>query len=105
MKMLLLLGFLAVTPALADEALSPQAVIEAKFAAVNRHSVPDVVAFYAPDAQVTASDFCKPRQGRAYVERTYKNIFAIVPDVAVTVDETVVQDDRVAVRFPLHGSI
>ena len=93
------------TPALADDPLSPRAVVEAKFAAVNRHSVPDVVAFYAPDAQVTASDFCKPRQGRADVARTYENIFAAVPDAAVTVDETVVQDDRVAVRFTLHGSV
>jgi len=105
MKALLLSGVLAVAPALADDAPSPRAVVEAKFAAVNRHSVPDVVAFYAPDAQITASDFCKPRQGRADVERTYKNIFAVVPDVAVTVDEYVVQDDRVAVRFTLHGSV
>lgn len=105
MKALLLLSLLAATPALADDAPSPRAVVEAKFAAVNRHSVPDVVAFYAPDARVTASDFCKPRQGRADVERTYTNIFASVPDVAVSVDETVAQDDRVAVRFTLRGSV
>ena len=105
MKTLLLFSLLDATPALADEVPSPRAVVEAKFAAVNRHSVSDVVAFYAPDAQVTASDFCNPRQGRADVERTYANIFAAVPDVAVSVDETVVQDDRVAVRFTLHGSV
>ena len=105
MKTLLLLSLFAVTPALADEPLSPRAVVEAKFAAVNRHSVSDVAAFYAPDAEVTASDFCTLRHGRADIERTYTNIFATIPDVAVNVAEYVVQDDRVAVRFTLHGSV
>ena len=93
------------TPALAGAPLSPREVVEAKFAAVSRHSVADVVAFYAPDAVVTASDFCKPRQGRAEVERTYKAIFAAVPDATADVQEYVVQGDRVAVRFMLHSRI
>ena len=49
---------------------SPRSVVEAKFAAVNRHAVADVVAFYAPGAQLTASDFCAPRRGRADMQRT-----------------------------------
>jgi hypothetical protein len=34
---------------------SPQAVVEAKFAAVNRHATDDIVRLYAPDARARAS--------------------------------------------------
>ena len=93
------------SPALAAEPMSPRDVVAAKFAAVNRHSVEDVVAFYAPDAKVTASDFCAPRQGSADIKRTYEGIFAAVPDAKVEVQEYVQQDDRVAVRFTLSSRI
>jgi len=82
---------------------SPQAVVEAKFAAVNRHAIPDIVALYAPDARLTAADFCKARQGRAEVERTYKAIFAFAPDVRVELTDVVAQGSRVAVKFILHA--
>ncbi len=83
---------------------SPRAVVAAKFAAVNRHSVEDVAAFYAPDAVVNASDFCAPRQGRAEVERTYRGIFGFVPDAVVEVQEYLVQGDRVAVRLTVSSA-
>jgi ketosteroid isomerase-like protein len=89
----------------AAQPLSPRAVVEAKFAAVNRHSIADIAALYAPDARLTASDFCAPRQGRLEVERTYRGIFAFAPDAFDDVQEYVVQGDRVAVRFTLRGSI
>ncbi len=84
---------------------SARAVVEAKFAAVNRHAVADVVALYAPDARITASDFCAPRQGRADVERIYTGIIAAIPDVSADVQEYVVDDNRVAVRFVVRGHI
>jgi ketosteroid isomerase-like protein len=96
---------LIAAPATARTPISPRDVVEAKFAAVSRHSLADVVALYAPDATVTASDFCKPREGRAEVERTYKAIFAAVPDATVDVREYVVQGDRVAVRFSLRSQL
>lgn len=83
---------------------SPRAVVEAKFAAVNRHALADVVAHYAPDARLTASDFCQPRRGRADVQRTYQALFAAFPDIAVDVHEYLVQGDRVAVRMTVRGS-
>jgi ketosteroid isomerase-like protein len=82
---------------------SPREVIEAKFDAVNRHALADVVARYAPDAQVTASNFCAPRHGRADVERIYRGIFAALPDVAADVQEYIVEGDRVAVRFVVRS--
>jgi ketosteroid isomerase-like protein len=89
---------------LALAAPSPRAIVEAKFAAVNRHAVEAVVALYAPDAVVTAPDFCAPRHGRAEVERTYRAIFAVVPDVHVEMREFVTEGDRVAVRFTLSSA-
>lgn len=84
---------------------SARAVVEAKFAAVNRHAVADVVALYAPDAVVTASDFCQPRGGRDDVRRTYEAIIAGVPDVVADVQEMIVEGDRVAVKFVVRSRI
>jgi ketosteroid isomerase-like protein len=89
----------------ATAAPTPRAVVEAKFAAVNRHDIDGIVALYAPDARLTAPDFCSPRQGRAEVERTYRAIFALVPDARVNVQEYLAQDDRVAVRFRLSSAV
>jgi ketosteroid isomerase-like protein len=82
---------------------SPRQVIEAKFDAVNRHALADVVARYAPDAQITASNFCAPRQGRADVERIYRGIFSALPDVVADIQEYIVEGDRVVVRFVVRS--
>jgi ketosteroid isomerase-like protein len=80
-------------------ALSPRAVVEAKFAAVNHHVVADVVRHYAPDARITSSGFCAPRQGKAEVQRTYQALIGTFPDIVAEVKEYVVEGDRVAVIF------
>lgn len=82
-----------------------RAVVEAKFAAVNRHDVAAVVALYAPDAEITATDFCAPRHGHADVERIYRGIFAAIPDASADVQEYVAEGDRVAVRFVVRGHV
>jgi ketosteroid isomerase-like protein len=82
---------------------SPQATIEAKFAAVNRHALDEIVNLYSPDAQITASDFCQPRHGREDVRRTYKALFDAFPNIGVEVHEYVVQGDRVAVRVNIQS--
>lgn len=84
---------------------SPRAVVEGKFAAVNRHAVADVVAFYSADARVTASDFCAPRSGRDGVRRTYDALFRTFPDIVADVHEVVTAGDRVVVRFTVRGTI
>lgn len=101
----ILIALVAALAAPAAAAPSARAVVEAKFAAVNRHAVEDVVALYAPDAVVTASDFCKPRRGRDDVRRTYEAIVGGVPDVVADVQEMIVEDDRVAVKFVVRSRI
>jgi NAD(P)-dependent dehydrogenase (short-subunit alcohol dehydrogenase family)/ketosteroid isomerase-like protein len=98
-------ALLAIAAPATAEQKSPRAVVEAKFAAVNRHALEDISALYSTDALLNASDFCKPRHGRAEVARTYQAIFAFAPDAADDVQEYVVQGDRVAVRFIVRGTI
>lgn len=90
-------------PAAAPPPHSARAVVEAKFAAVNRHAINEIVDYYADDAKLTASDFCTPRHGKLDVERTYTAIFGAIPDVQAEVVEYVVQGDRVAARVVLHS--
>jgi len=105
----LFMGFLSVCAvagcATTGGQTSAKSVIEAKFAAVNRHSLDDIVALYAPDATVTAPDFCSPRRGHADVRRTYQALFTAFPDIAVEVQEYLQEGDRVAVRFVVRGSL
>jgi ketosteroid isomerase-like protein len=84
---------------------SAKSVVQAKFAAVNRHSLEDIVALYAVDAAVTAPDFCSPRHGRDDVRRTYQALFSAYPDISVEVQEYVAEGDRVAVRFVVRSNL
>ncbi|MGH6781430.1 MAG: ester cyclase [Sphingomonadaceae bacterium] len=78
-------------------------MVAARFDAVNRHALADIVAHYAPDATVTASDLCAPRRGHADVERIYRGIFASLPDAAADVQGYITDGDRVAVRYVVRG--
>lgn len=84
---------------------SAKSVIEAKFAAVNRHSLEDIVALYAEDAELTAPDFCSPRRGQDDVRRTYQALFSAFPDISVEVREYLQEGDRVAVRFVVRSTL
>jgi ketosteroid isomerase-like protein len=84
---------------------SAKSVVQAKFAAVNRHSLEDIVALYASDAELTAPDFCSPRRGHDDVRRTYQALFSAFPDISADVQEYVQEGDRVAVRFVVRSSL
>ena len=79
-------------------ARSPQAVVQAMFAAFNRHDAAAMEQIYAPDARLTSSDFCHAR-GRPDVRRTYEALFRAFPDIHDDVATIVFEGDRVAVRF------
>ena len=79
-----------------------KSVVEAKFDAVNRHSIDDVEKLYASFASITAPNFCAPRHGREDVRRIYQDLFATFPDIHAEIQEYLVQGDRVAVRYLVH---
>lgn len=91
--------------ATAPAQVSAKSVIQAKFAAVNRHSLEAIVALYAEDAELTAPDFCAPRHGRDDVRRTYQALFSAYPDISVEVREYLQEGNRVAVRFVVRSSL
>lgn len=79
-------------------------IIEAKFAAVNRHDVDAIVAFYSKNARLHASDFCSERVGQAEVRRTYEAIFAFASEIHAEVEELIVEGDQVAARVLLSST-
>jgi hypothetical protein len=96
-----LLAALAGCASLAPESAA-KSVVEAKFAAVNRHSIDDIEKLYAPFASITAPNFCAPRHGREDVHRIYQDLFTAFPDIHAEIQEYLVQGDRVAVRYLVH---
>ncbi len=78
---------------------TPGALAQAVFDAFNRHDAAALAALHAEDARLTSSDFCGPRVGRAEIMRTYRALFGRFPDIHDEVRDTVVDGDRVAVRF------
>lgn len=83
----------------------PASVVRALFDAFNRHDASGMAQLYAPDALLESSDFCTSRHGPVAVRQTYQALFEEVPDIADTMDEMIVQGDRVAVRFHARGTI
>jgi len=67
-----------------------KAVVEAKFAAVNRHSIDDIEKLYAPFASITAPNFCAPRHGREDVRRIYQDLFTSFPEIHAEMQEYLV---------------
>jgi ketosteroid isomerase-like protein len=86
------------TPPTAPE-LAPQAVVERLFASFNRHDLDAMASLYSSDAELTSPDFCAPRRGPEGVRKTYRELFEVYPDILDHVTDSVVQGDRVAVRF------
>lgn len=78
---------------------SPRAVVEAVFAAFNRHDPTAMASHYAPDAILTSSERCHPLAGNAELQRIHSELFAVAPDVQDEVKEIVAEGDRVAVQF------
>ena len=77
---------------------TPEATIQALFAAFNRHDVAALQRLYSPLAQLNASDFCHSRTG-ADVARTYTALFHAFPDIQDVADTIIIEGDRAAVRF------
>lgn len=89
---------LVLVSALAAAVSGPREQIEQLFRAFNRHDVVSLQALYSPDAQLTSSDFCRPRRG-VDVTRTYQSIFAAFPDIRDDVKNILIDGEFAAVRF------
>lgn len=98
-------GRVAIPTSELELATTATSVVTAKFDAVNRHDIDQIVAAYAETATLTATDFCAARIGRNEVRRTYRDIFSAVPDVHAEIVELLADGNRVAVRVRLRGAV
>jgi uncharacterized protein (TIGR02246 family) len=96
------LGAFAASPA-SVQADSPRSVIEAAFAAINRHDAASLARLYTKDAVIIDSGVCAPEIGAAIVRKSHEQLFAAMPDVRAEIRDWVVQGDQVAILFTAYG--
>ncbi len=77
---------------------SPRLVVDALFAAFDRHDIDAMTRLYATDARLSSADFCTPR-GHSDVARTDRALFDAYADPHDEIETIVVADERVAVRL------
>jgi hypothetical protein len=80
-----------------NDANDARALVEAKFAAVSRHSAAEI-RFLCRRCRSDRVRLLRAAARSADVRRTYAAIFAAVPDVTAEVQELVVEGDRAAAR-------
>jgi ketosteroid isomerase-like protein len=88
--------------ACADErpiAESPRAVVEKRFALVERYDDEGIAALYASAAVETSPAFCTERRGPAGALRTYRELFKSYPTITAHITSLIVEGERVAVQF------
>ncbi len=78
---------------------SPRSVVEASFAAANRHDAAAMASFYAADAVVVSSGECRPQIGPEAVRAGHEALFKAMPDLRFAPQTWVEQGDRVALIF------
>ena len=106
MRVLSLLGAVALiasSSVRAAETPSPRAVVEATFAAVNRHDATALAALYADDAVIVSSDSCKDMIGPKSVRAGHEALIKAMPDLRDEVTDWIVEGNRVAVLFTAHS--
>jgi len=96
------LGAFVASPA-PGRADSPRSVVEAAFAAIDRHDAAGLARFYAKDAVIIDSSVCAPEIGAAIVRKSHEQLFAAMPDVHAKVTDWVVEGDQVAILFTAYG--
>jgi steroid delta-isomerase-like uncharacterized protein len=82
----------------------PLPVVDEMLAAWNAHDLDRVMRFYAPDYE--GLDVGEPgaQRGLPDVRASVDHYLRAFPDLNVTCEETIVEGDRIVVRWRAHGS-
>lgn len=88
-----------------SESEKTRQVIEAMFAAFNRHDAEAMAELYSEDAFLDSSDFSAPKRGKQAVRETYSKYFKQSPDIKDEVKSIVVCGDKAFVEFVSSGTI
>ncbi len=78
---------------------SPRAVVERRFALVERYDVDGIAGLYAADSIQTSPGFCTDRRGPEGARRTYGELFKAYPTITAHITSLIVAGERVAVQF------
>jgi uncharacterized protein (TIGR02246 family) len=81
------------------DSIKTKAVVEALFAAFNRHDLEGVVALYSPDARLVTPGFPEPRYGLNVVREEYQSHFENIPGVHDEVVRIIADGNQAAVEF------
>lgn len=80
-----------------------QQIIRDVVEAWNAHDIDRVVSLYSPDFEETDVALAEPQRGREAIRRTLRRYLLAFPDLAITADDVVAQDDCVALVWTLTG--
>ena len=73
--------------------------------AFNRHQVSDLVALYAPDAELFDPGMKRRRKGHREIEAWFTSRFRMAPTITYTPHAQLVSDEQIAVQWTTRGRI
>jgi steroid delta-isomerase-like uncharacterized protein len=80
-----------------------QQVARSVIDAWNAHDLDGVVALYAADFEETDVALAEPQRGPEAIRRTMRRYLLAFPDLTITADDVIIQDDCVALAWTLSG--
>jgi steroid delta-isomerase-like uncharacterized protein len=69
----------------------------------NAHDIDRVVALYAPDFEEIDVALAEPQRGPEAIRRTMRRYLLAFPDLSISADEVIIQDNCVALAWTLAG--
>ncbi len=73
--------------------------------AFNGHQASDLVALYAPDAELFDSGMKRRRKGHGEIEAWFASRFRMAPTITYTPHAQFVSDGQIAVQWTTHGRL
>ncbi len=80
-----------------------QQVVDNLIAGWNAHDIDRVVALYAPAFEETDIALAEPQRGPEAIRRTMRRYLLAFPDLSITADEVIIQDNCVALAWTIAG--
>ncbi len=86
-----------------EEIEQSTSIVNQWIAAFNAHSVADIVALYADDAELYDSGMRHPRRGRIEIEQWFTTRFQTMPTITYEPASQIFTGEQVAVTWTTHG--
>jgi steroid delta-isomerase-like uncharacterized protein len=80
-----------------------RALVDNLIAGWNAHDIDRVVALYADAFEETDIALAEPQRGPEAIRRTMRRYLLAFPDLSITADEVIIQDNCVALAWTIAG--